>query len=102
MKPAGRDKNALARQQALNMYRAPNATRFALGKILLMFEDGAVRWADRRLRGLSRDRYRVYHAFGTSMCPTYDPADSITGNMYGIKKRIPLSELQRGMYCSFV
>ncbi|KAK7991909.1 serine protease 26A [Apiospora saccharicola] len=101
MKPS-RDKNALARQHALNMYRAPNASRFAVGKIVLMFEAGAMMWLNQALRDLNREQYTVYAALGTSMSRTYDHSDSITGKKYGIMKRIALSELQRGMYAAFV
>ncbi|KAK7931604.1 hypothetical protein PG985_002316 [Apiospora marii] len=101
MKPS-RDKKSLARQHALGMYRAPNASRFAMGQILLMFEAGAVRWADRTLRGLSNRQRGIYWGFGTSMAPTVDPTGSITGKMYGIKRAVAPSALQRGMFATFV
>lgn len=100
MKPS-RDKNALARQHALNMYRAPKVSRFAVGKILWMFEAGAVRWLNQTLfLHNGSDRHRVYCSTGNSMSPTYDYRDSITGSIYGIMKSVAPLELQRGMFAS--
>ncbi|KAK6854458.1 mitochondrial carrier [Apiospora arundinis] len=84
-----------------DLSRTPSLPRFALGKILLLVEDGAFAGVNQAIRKHTQGRYGAWRATGASMTPTYNPELTITGRFYGIRReRFAPSEVKRGMMVS--